>query len=138
MAGESKQHASGGDGAPVRSALLVQGTRSARQSTVRLLAGAVKDVREAADSFEALCELARARPRVLVMDQQLPHMSGWETCTLLRGSPLFRDTRIVLLGEEDNLADRVRSELAGADAWLVKPFRREELLAALTGAEARR
>ena len=138
MAGKSNRNASGGGSAPVRSALLVQGTRSARQSTVQLLAGAVQDVREAADSFEALCELARARPRVVVMDQQLPHMSGCETCALLRGSPLFRDMRIVLVGEADNLADRVRSELAGADAWLVKPFRREELIAALTGSEAER
>lgn len=136
MAGESNKCVPGDDGAMVGSALLVQSTRSARQSTVRLLAGAVRDVREAADSFEALCELARERPPVMVMDQQLPHMSGCQTCALLRGSPLFRDTRIVLLGEADNLADRVRSELAGADAWLVKPFRREELLEALTGAEA--
>lgn len=113
------------------SILLVQATRSARQSTVALLRDRVGRVSEAEDGFDALCQLARNRPRLVLMDYHLPRLDGFQTCALLRNSTLFARVRIILLGESDNLVDRTRAELAGADAYLVKPYRREELLGLL-------
>ncbi len=113
------------------SALLVQSTRGARQSTAALLKDRVGRILEAEDGFDALCELARERPPLILMDFHLPRLGGFQTCALLRNSSLFGGTRIILLGEDDNLVDRTRAELAGADAFLVKPYRREELLTAL-------
>ena len=117
------------------SLLLVQATAGARQSTVALLKDRVGRILEAQDGFDALCELARERPPVILMDFHLPRLGGFHTCALLRNSPLFHSTRIILLGEDDNLVDRTRAELAGADAYLVKPWRRDELLALLEAKE---
>lgn len=115
----------------LESALLVQATRGARQGTAAVLKGAVERIREAEDGFDALCQLARERPQLVVMDFHLPRLGGFHTCALLRNSTLFAGIRIILLGDSDNLVDRTRAELAGADAYLVKPYRREELLGLL-------
>jgi twitching motility two-component system response regulator PilG len=115
----------------LQSVLLVQTTRRARQGTAALLKGAVERIREAEDGFDALCQLARERPQLVVMDYHLPRLGGFQTCALLRNSTLFRGIRIILLGDSDNLVDRTRAELAGADGYLVKPYRREELLGLL-------
>ena len=118
----------------LESALLVQATRGARQGTAAVLKGAVERIREAEDGFDALCQLARERPQLVVMDFHLPRLGGFHTCALLRNSTLFAGIRIILLGDSDNLVDRTRAELAGADAYLVKPYRREELLGLLEAA----
>lgn len=115
----------------LQSALLVQATRGARQGTAALLKGTVERIREAEDGFDALCQLARERPQLVIMDFHLPRLGGFQTCALLRNSTLFAGIRIILLGDSDNLVDRTRAELAGADAYLVKPYRREELLGLL-------
>lgn len=112
----------------LESVLLVQATRGARQGTAALLKGSVERIREAGDGLDALCELARERPQLVVMDFHLPRLGGFQTCALLRNSTLFAGIRIILLGDSDNLVDRTRAELVGADAYLVKPYRREELL----------
>jgi len=116
------------------SVLLVQPTLSARRSTAALLGDRVERISEAGDGFDALCQLASSRPRLLLMDYHLPRLDGLKTCALLRNSTLFAGMRIVLLGESDNLVDRTRAELAGADAYLVKPYRRDELLGLLESA----
>ncbi|MEX1199014.1 MAG: response regulator [Pseudohongiellaceae bacterium] len=115
----------------LKSVLLVQATRGARQGTAALLKGTAERIREAEDGFDALCQLARERPQLVVMDFHLPRLGGFQTCALLRNSTLFAGIRIILLGDSDNLVDRTRAELAGADAYLVKPYRREELLGLL-------
>lgn len=117
----------------LQSVLLVQATRGARQGTAAVLKGngAVERIREAEDGFDALCQLARERPQLVVMDFHLPRLGGFQTCALLRNSTLFAGIRIILLGDSDNLVDRTRAELAGADAYLVKPYRGEELLGLL-------
>lgn len=115
----------------LKSVLLVQATRSARQGTAALLKDTVERIREAEDGFDALCQLARERPQLVIMDFHLPRLGGFQTCALLRNSTVFAGIRIILLGDSDNLVDRTRAELAGADAYLVKPYRREELLGLL-------
>jgi two-component system phosphate regulon response regulator PhoB len=74
------------------------------------------------DGVEAL-ELAGAvRPDLVLLDVQMPHLSGLEVCRRLRQRPECAHTRIVILSAAAQDADRARGMAAGADEYLTKPF----------------
>jgi DNA-binding response OmpR family regulator len=79
-------------------------------------------------------EAARARrPRLVILDVNLPILSGYEVCRLLRaefgdGMPI-----VFISGERTESYDRVAGLLLGADDYLTKPFAPDELLARVRG-----
>jgi DNA-binding response OmpR family regulator len=73
---------------------------------------------------------ARAYPYdVVCLDVNLPGMDGREICSRLRRPGVDGGPRILMLTARDGLEDRVAGLDAGADDYLVKPFRFEELTA---------
>lgn len=85
------------------------------------------DVATANDGEEAL-ELARARrPVVVVLDVMMPRLDGVELVKTLRADTELSDVKIVLLSARAQDADVARGLAAGADAYLVKPFKYTEL-----------
>jgi DNA-binding response OmpR family regulator len=71
----------------------------------------------------AALELARAlRPDLVLLDVQMPHLSGLEVCRRLRETPESAQTRIVMLSAAAQAEDRARGMAAGADEYLTKPF----------------
>jgi DNA-binding response OmpR family regulator len=71
----------------------------------------------------AALELARAlRPDLVLLDVQMPHLSGLEVCRRLRETPESAQTRIVMLSAAAQADDRARGMAAGADEYLTKPF----------------
>jgi DNA-binding NarL/FixJ family response regulator len=93
------------------------------------LADDVKVVAEAERGEEALAAYARHRPRVVLMDLQLPGMNGIETTAALRArDPAAR----VLVFSTFMRDDEIQAALdAGALGYLPKSASRDELLAAL-------
>jgi len=84
---------------------------------------------EAFDGVTAL-ELAGAvRPDLVLLDVQMPHLSGVEVCRRLRQTPECAHTRIVMLSAAAQDEDRARGMAAGADEYLTKPFSPLALLA---------
>lgn len=87
-----------------------------------LLERAGHPVRVAPDANEALAILKSFRPRLILMDIQLPGIDGLTLTRMLKSNPSLRD--IVIVGvtaygmEEDE--DRVRA--AGCDGYLSKPI----------------
>ena len=67
-----------------------------------------------------------ARPDLIILDVGLPGMDGLETCRRLRE---LSDTPIIMLTARAAEEDIVKGLTAGADDYLVKPFRMAELLA---------
>lgn len=65
---------------------------------------------------------------LLVLDIMLPGIDGYTLCRRLR-EDARRDTPVIMLTARDQLDDRLQGFQAGADDYLVKPFRMEELLA---------
>src|SRR6202035_4481112 len=81
---------------------------------------------EAASGEEAL-ELARkVKPDLILLDMNLPGISGIETCRELRR---FSDAPIIMLTVRNAERDKVVALDAGADDYVTKPFGIEELLA---------
>ena len=86
------------------------------------------EVVQAQDGHVAL-ELARSRrPAVAVLDVMMPRLTGHEVLAAIRADDDLRDLKVVLLSARVQEVDVERGMEAGADAYLAKPFRAEELL----------
>ena len=75
-------------------------------------------------------QFARHLPDVVILDLGLPDVDGLDVCRTLRRSSRVP---IVMLTRRSTEADRAAGLDAGADAYLVKPFDAEELLAVVRG-----
>ena len=93
------------------------------------------EVKTARDGTTGL-ELARSfNPDVIVLDVMLPGMDGMEVCQRVRAQS---DAAIVMLTARDELQDRIAGLDHGADDYVVKPFRFEELMARIRAVLRRR
>ncbi len=87
-----------------------------------------------ATTAEAGIELAREwRPRVIIMDINLPGMSGLDALRALREWPETRSIPVIALTAAASARDRQRGEAAGFHRYLTKPVKIDELEAALEG-----
>ncbi len=77
---------------------------------------------------EGFDKAVAASPDLVVTDLTMPKMDGEELCRKLRADGRTADIPIVVVTARVGAEDRLRSLEAGADAYLAKPFRREELL----------
>ncbi len=92
------------------------------------------DATDTGSGEEALA-LAEATPfDVVLVDLILPHFGGFRLCQKLKSAAT--PPRVVIMTGDDSQATRDAARDYGADAFLAKPFTREELLAAVSGRKA--
>jgi CheY-like chemotaxis protein len=87
-----------------------------------LLAGGGFEVRTAADAQEALRVLAGFRPRLILMDLQLPGMDGFELTRRLKASPTHGEVIILALTAYAMKGDEEKARAAGCDGYISKPI----------------
>ena len=93
---------------------------------------------EAADGVQALEQVDRHNPDVILLDLNLPGMDGYAVLQHLRSRPGTSNVPVIVLtakGDEDN---EVRVLKMGADDFLTKPFRARALSARLESVISRR
>ncbi len=86
---------------------------------------------EARSGEEALQQLREQAPALVLLDVNLPGMSGLETCRVLRTTS---DVPVVMLTVRNDEKDKVEALDAGADDYVTKPFSTPELLARIRAA----
>jgi len=86
---------------------------------------------EAASGEEALEKLRSERPDLIILDVNMPGISGIETCAEIRTSS---DVPIIMLTIRNSERDKVQALDAGADDYVVKPFGVQELMARIRAA----
>jgi two-component system KDP operon response regulator KdpE len=86
---------------------------------------------EAASGEEALEKIRTERPDLILLDVNLPRISGLETCAQIRTSS---DVPIIMLTIRNSERDKVEALDAGADDYVVKPFGVQELMARIRAA----
>lgn len=111
--------------------LLVDDSRTMRESARSLLEDSGCQLTLASNGFEALCQVAVLRPHLVFMDIAMPELDGFQACALIRASARHGATPVVLVSANDGRLDRARAELVGAQRYILKPFRKADLLAAL-------
>jgi two-component system, NtrC family, nitrogen regulation response regulator NtrX len=127
--------------------LIVDDEKNIRRTVRMVLEGEGYAVEEAGSGEEALARLPDIAPDVLLLDVQLPGMSGHEVLESLRRSresdgaarqPGQPEPLTVMISGHGTLADAVRATKAGAYDFLEKPLDRERLLVTLRNALERR
>lgn len=87
-----------------------------------LLAMEGYEVRTATDAEEALAVLASFRPRVILMDIQLPGMDGLELARRLKTDPLTSHISVIAVTAFAMKGDEERARAAGCDDYIAKPI----------------
>lgn len=83
------------------------------------------------DGYEALRAFKEGEnyiPDLIFLDIGLPKLDGYDMLRLLKTSPQFDHTTIVMLSGRDGMLDRLKSRLAGARGYITKPFKTQDLL----------
>lgn len=87
-----------------------------------LLAVEGYEIRTASDAEEALKLLESFRPRLIMMDLQLPGMTGLELTAKLKANPKYRDIIIIAITAYAMKGDREKALAAGCDGYVAKPI----------------
>lgn len=97
-------------------------------SALKSYAGCRIEALFAENGAEALARLADHPDTALVMlDVNMPVMTGLECLELIQREPALRDIPVVLQSTEDHVADIQRGLVAGARGYLTKPFSLKQL-----------
>jgi two-component system cell cycle response regulator len=85
-------------------------------------------VRVARDGQEALEEVDRKAPDLVLMDVMMPRMSGFQACSRIKANPATRDIPVLMVTALNEVGDVERAVECGADDFLTKPVNRLELV----------
>lgn len=85
-------------------------------------------VRVARDGQEALDEVDRRAPDLILLDVMMPRMSGFQACARIKSDPATRDIPVLMVTALNEVGDVERAVECGADDFLTKPVNRLELL----------
>jgi CheY-like chemotaxis protein len=127
-----------GRGSKGATVLLVEDEDQLRRLMKELLERDGYHVAEARDGAQALDQVDRHAPDIIMLDLNLPGLDGYGVLAKLRAQPLTARIPVIVLtakGDEDN---EVRVFELGADDFLTKPFRARALSARLDAVLARR
>ena len=91
----------------------------------------VKCFQDGVEAFRWLSSPEATIPALMLVDLTLPKMGGYEIIRLLKAKPELAQTIFVILSQRDGVLDRVKGRLAGAHAYLTKPFKTDQLVAAI-------
>jgi len=111
--------------------LVVEDDAFAAKLIVKTLEAQPYDIELAADAHAALVALRRARPRLILMDVNLPGMDGMALTEWLKSSAAHKAIPVIMLTSEARRETIERSKAAGAAGFIVKPFTRDALIAKL-------
>ena len=85
----------------------------------------------ARDGDEALLEVERFRPDLVLLDVMMPRRDGYDVCQQLRSSG-WSDLKIVMLTAKGRQTEITKGLALGADAYVTKPFSTSDLVETVT------
>lgn len=115
----------------MRTVLIVEDTLSELELMSHYLREGGYTVINAIGAKEAISKVSEHKPDVIITDVVMPGMSGFELCRRLKTHPETEHVPIVICSSKDQEIDRLWGMKQGADAYLTKPFTREQILRAI-------
>lgn len=115
-----------------KNVMVVDDSASIRQVMSLTLAKAGYDVTEACDGADALGKLAGQKVNLIVCDVNMPNMDGITFLKSLKDKPGYKFTPVIMLTTESQESKKQEGKAAGAKAWVVKPFKPEQMLEAVS------
>jgi two-component system, chemotaxis family, chemotaxis protein CheY len=111
--------------------MVIDDSASLRQVVGIALKGAGYDVVEAVDGSDALHKLPAQKVNLVVCDVNMPVMDGITFVKEIKQMPNHKFTPVIMLTTESQEARKKEGQLAGARAWVTKPFKPDVLLGAI-------
>jgi two-component system chemotaxis response regulator CheY len=111
--------------------MVIDDSVSLREVVGISLRGAGYDVIEACDGKDALAKLDGRKVQLMICDVNMPVMDGISFVKEVKQLPRHRFVPIIMLTTESRESRKVEGQLAGAKAWVVKPFRPDQMLRAV-------
>jgi DNA-binding response OmpR family regulator len=113
--------------------LIVDDYPNAAEILRRWLNHSGREIRTASDGLQALETAEQFLPHVILLDIDIPKLSGFEVAQRIRQQPWGRNTILIGLTGWVQSETRVRADIAGFDALMFKPLNYSQL-SALVGA----
>jgi two-component system chemotaxis response regulator CheY len=111
--------------------MIVDDSASMRQVVGIALKGAGYAVLEGRDGVDALAKLTGQKVHLIISDVNMPNMDGISFVKAVKLLPTYKFTPIIMLTTESEESKKREGQAAGAKAWVVKPFKPEQLLGAV-------
>jgi len=118
-----------------RSTILIVDDSAAMRSLLAATLDALGDVTviQANNGFEALRMLPREQINLVLTDINMPDINGLELLSFIRNNPLYKELPVIVISTEGSRKDIDKGLALGATAYLVKPFKPEQLLELVKG-----
>jgi len=111
--------------------LVIDDSNTIRRSAEIFLKQAGHEVVLAEDGFDALAKLSDYRPDLVFCDILMPRLDGYQTCAIIKRTPSLAGLPVIMLSSKDGLFDKARGRMVGSEAYLTKPFTKDQLLQAV-------
>lgn len=85
-------------------------------------------VRTAQDGEQALAEIRRSPPDVVLLDVMMPKVDGFTVCQTVRADANFANVKIIMLTARGRDVERAKGLALGADDYITKPFSTKDAL----------
>lgn len=112
--------------------LIVDDSASLRQVVSIALKSSGYDVIEGTDGQDALNKLKGQKVHLIISDVNMPNMDGITFVKEVKKLPDYKFTPIIMLTTEAGEDKKAAGQAAGAKAWVVKPFRPEQMITAVS------
>ncbi|MFQ3617068.1 MAG: response regulator [Cyanobacteriota bacterium] len=112
----------------MKTILVVEDTPSEMKLISYYLQESGYSVINAVSAKEALERILEKKPDIIITDVVMPEMSGFELCRNLKKHPETEKVPVIICTSKNQEIDRLWAMRQGANAYLTKPFTREELL----------
>lgn len=111
--------------------MVVDDSASLRQVVSIALKGAGYDVIEGCDGKDAIAKMSGKKINLIISDVNMPNMDGITMVREVKKLPDHRFTPIIMLTTESQEDKKREGQAAGAKAWVVKPFKPDQILQAV-------
>lgn len=112
--------------------MIIDDSISLRQVVAIALQNAGYEVIEACDGKDALSKLTGQKVHLMICDVNMPNMDGISFLKAVKELPNYKFTPIIMLTTEAGEDKKKEGQAAGARAWVVKPFKPDQLLMAVS------
>jgi len=108
--------------------MVVDDSLSARKSLAMLLKDAGFEVHTAIDGIDAMRQIEKKLPHLIITDLEMPRMNGMELASAIVSHNETAHIPVIMITSRSTQKHRVEAAAAGVSAYLTKPWNENELL----------